>query len=395
METIVKTSGTFGNFTEQAPATTPEATPPADTSAATPPTTETTQQTAAPATEAQTTPESVLTTPEAAPPAADAPPAATPEDEAAVFTFGGDAPPATPEQPGTPEATTPAVAQPLNWKEAIKAADRKEILKELGVSDFALELNEHIAKGGNAADYINAKAVDYNAVSDIDLIRQSIKEESPFATERQIELLIANKYHQGEFADEDQKELGNLILKTDANKIRQRKIEEQAKFKIPETSVQGDAMLAQIQAQVQQYEAEEQAAAEQTRQFFLTHPANKSLLESKRVAVSVGDGKVFNFPVGNPEVMVNIMTDATQWSKLLTNEKGEPDVQKMQRVVMAASNPNYERDLVNFGIAQGKKALIEEGQNAGRPNTQIPSSTQTQAAVIVNKDGRGFPGTRR
>jgi hypothetical protein len=64
----------------------------------------------------------------------------------------------------------------------------------------------------------------------------------------------------------------------------------------------------------------------------------------------------------------------------------------MQRIILAASNPNYERDLYNYGVAQGKKLLIEEGQNAGRPNTQIPSSTQTQGAVVVNKDGRGFGG---
>ncbi len=71
---------------------------------------------------------------------------------------------------------------------------RKELLKKAGVSQFAIDMDEHLLMGGKAEDFLAAKAIDYTKVSDEDLVKNSLKKEYPDFSKEDIDELYLAKY---------------------------------------------------------------------------------------------------------------------------------------------------------------------------------------------------------
>lgn len=291
-------------------------------------------------------------------------PEVAPEVEENTAELSLNIPDETPETPSVPEKA----AQPTqSWQDIIKNIPKKDLAKAIGLSDFALEIDEHISKGGQAIDYLNAKAIDYTKVPDADLIKDSLRKELPNASNAQLDLLISRKYSQGEFAEDEDKEIGLLTMQMDANKIRQERIAKQQSFKIPETPIANTADIEQ-----QQQAARQQAELEaQTRiEAILNHEATRNLITNKRVVIDLGEGnKPFNFKLDDKSAnyLNRLITDGETYSKAVHNDKGEPKVELMQKIAMQVANPNYEKDIYNAGKEAMKREMVEENQNIGRP----------------------------
>jgi hypothetical protein len=269
----------------------------------------------------------------------------------------------------------PAQTSVLDWKEAIKKADKAEILKELGVTDFAIELNEHLSRGGKADDYLNAKAVDYSKISDDDIVKADMRAKFPTFSPQQIDLMFNRKYSAGADASGEDEQFAQLQLQAEAHTVRQQKIAEQQKFKIAEP-----IQVANTQADS---EAEYQNQLAQSRNWFNSHEATQNLMTSKRVAIDLGDDGSFNYKVDRPEIITSALTDGELWARMTSVNPKEsdvtklvPDVAKLQRLIIAATNPNYEKDLVNFGKSLALPALVREGQNITQPAKVIPVDAQ-------------------
>ena len=283
----------------------------------------------------------------------------------------------------TPDATPPTAT--FNWKDEIKKVDRKELLKEVGLTDFAIEMNEHLANGGKAEDYLSAKAIDYNAISDEDIVKAEIRKQYTAAgqkiSQKQVDILFERKYALADDASEDDKELLDLQLKTDANNLRQSKISEQQKFQVNHTPI-----LQKDEAYEQWKQSQEilSGTLERAKTFFEGHEATKTLNESKRVTIDLGkDVKPFNFILDRPDVITKILTDDGKlWSKLTSTKTGEPDVQKQQLITLFAINPQqFIQDIFSYGRQMGvRKELVDEGQNAQRPQAKVlPVDTNAKA----------------
>lgn len=307
-------------------------------------------------------------------PVAEAPTAQVEELGSSSFSLGDiEADPAA-----APETAQPA-APSYNWKDELKKLDRKEILKELGVNDFALEINEYISKGGNPIDYLNARAIDYNQVSDEALIKESMRKEYPTFTTSDIDKMYNRRYSAADDLLDEEKEFVELQKKADAYKIRQAKITEQQSFKIPETSIpQAD----EAYEQWKQYKEQSETYVEKLNKFFVEHPATKNLNESKRVAIDFGkDVPAFNFNIDRPELITQSFTDGGKiWQKITSTATGEPDVQKQQLISLFAFNPSkFMQEIFNYGQLMGvRNKIVAEGQNATRPQAVIiPVENQT------------------
>lgn len=316
------------------------------------------------------TPSATIDTPIATTVEVETPAVATPEatttptveENVASFNLGEFDTPEQPvvEQPTTPQATAP---QQTDWRELIKAVDKKELLKAAGLDDFDIELHEYRAKGGDPVDYLGAKAIDWNKVSDEDVVKEDMKRSFPNLTTQEINRLYNKKYGYDETATEDEIFDAQLLLKTEAYQKRQQKIAEQANFKIPAPIQQKVETTIDEQAQKEAV-LEQQRQVEATIRYFAEHDATKSLMTSKRVALNLGDNGTFNFNVERPELIMKAITDGSVWQKLTSNKQGEPDVAKMQRIALYAFNPEqFETSLVNYGKTLGLKQVVEDGQN--------------------------------
>lgn len=294
-----------------------------------------------------------------------------------------------------PTSTTPAteptqVQSTFNWRDEIKKLDKKEVAKELGLNDFALEIDEYLAKGGKAIDYLNAKSVDYNSFSDEQIVKEDLKKQYPTFTPQQIDLMFNRKYLVSDVMEDDEKEFVALQLKADAYNSRQAKIAEQQKFKIPDTPI---LHKDEAYEQWKQQQEAQPAAMEQLKNFYLNHEATKKLNESKRVAVSLGEGvPAFNFSINNPEALTRLYTDGGEtFQKLISTKAGEPDVAKQHLIGLFSYDPHkYSQEIFNYGMQMGmKKKLVEEGQNAQRPQAKIASmeSNSNQMNVSVGRFG--------
>jgi len=356
---------TFANMNFEAPAEeTPAPEVPAETAAV--------DNTETPAAAAVETPAEQPTTP------------APVEENVSTFnlTFDGAQPTA---EIKTEEKPAPTV---YNWKEEIKKLDPKEVAKELGLNDFALEINEYLSKGGKAEDYLNAKAIDYGQVSDEELIKDDYKKQFPNLTKDEINRLYNRKYGVTEDMLDDEKEDRLIQLKADGHIKRQSKIQEQQTFKIPDTPIlQKDEAYEQWKHQQESLPA----AMEQLKNFYVNHDVTKNLNESKRVAVSLGDGVApFNFSVDQPEVLTKMFTDGGEiWQKVTSTKTGEPDVQKQHLIGLFSFNPEkFMKDIFNYGKQMGVRSKVEEGQNAQKPQAKVlPPELNGNVSYATGKFG--------
>lgn len=302
---------------------------------------------------------------------------------------------------GEPEEEAEAQAQSqqfVDWKAELKKADPKEILKELGYDEFLAEFAEFRKNGGDAYKYLEAKAFDWDTVSHQDLILDELRLQYPHLTDEKVEKLYQAKYKQSEYASDEDKEIGAIQLEADAELVRQKRIAEQKSFQIP------DVMNSQEANEMQERFAEQQRIeterVQQALQFFREHEATRNLMESKRVAIDLGDNGKFNFTVDKPETLMSIALDSEKWQRAIAVNPQEadpskliPDVAKLQKIALVALNPNYEKDLVNYGKSLGLKSIVEEGQNARRPVGSVPAQpNESFAEAIKNRAKVGVLG---
>jgi hypothetical protein len=303
-----------------------------------------------------------------------------PEENASSFTM----PSLDGQADGEANSTNATIA---DWKEELKKANPKDILKELGYDDFLAEFAEYRKNGGDAYKYLEARAFDWDTVSHQDLILDELKSQYPHLTEDKVERLYQAKYKQSDMASDDDREVGLIQLEADAELVRQKRVTEQRQFQIPDPA---RAQEANTQAMYEEQRKLEIDQSQKIIQFFQEHEATKNLYQSKRVAIDLGDNGKFNFNIDKPENLMSVALDSEKWQRAISVNPQEadvskliPDVAKLQKIALVAMNPNYERDLVNYGKSLGLKAIVEEGQNARRPIGNTPAQPNESFAEAI------------
>lgn len=283
----------------------------------------------------------------------------------------------------SPEGVEPQQVQQqqqpqITWKDSIKGVSAAEILKELGVSDFALEIDQHIKNGGAPIDYLNAKAIDFNTVSDADLVKKDLQKKYSGFTQTDIDRMFNRKYGISEEMSEDEVQDRQLELKAQGHVLRQAEIENQKKFKV------ADAIPVKSQ-QNSVSDEEVQQKYQETINWFNSQEATKNLMSSKRVVIDLGENGSFNFNIDKPESLMDSILSGETWRRLTSINPKEPDINKLvpdvaklQRIGLMANNPNYEKDIFNFGVASARRILQKEGQNITPPGKILPLSPDGQ-----------------
>lgn len=287
--------------------------------------------------------------------------------DTADFSLSLDVEQPEPQQPQQQTSATPS----FNLDEEIKKIDRKEMLKKLGVNDFIIGMDEHYLKGGKVDDYVYARGVDYNQVSDEDLIKDDYRKRFPNFTKEEIDRMFNRKFGTNDSMLDEEKEDRLLELKAEGHLRRQSKIQEQQQFKFPDPlQTKDDAY--------EQWKQQSKVAQEQYQNqvnFYNNHAATKALNESKRVAINFGEGvQPLKIVVDKPELITRAITDdGTIMNKLMTTQSGEPDVEKEQLFTLFAFNPQkFIQTIFNYGMQQGVyKKLVNENQNAQKPTAPV------------------------
>lgn len=270
----------------------------------------------------------------------------------------------------------------VDWREQIKGVNKKELFEELGLpelDEFDVEFAKFRKAGGDPAYYIEQRLMDYNKIPDAVAAKAALKADMPFLDDVKIEKLFTERYKQGEYATEEEKELGEIQMQADAYKWKQAKANEQKNFQLP-TAI-ASQLPPEVQGQIEQVRLLNEQA-EQIRSFVNEHEVTKGLYQSKRVTVDLGDGKTFNYTIENPKVITDVLLNEKSAAKYGVNAKGEPDMQQAVELALFKINPaKFKQDLFNYGKSVGQQSLIAEGQNAVKPIAKAPAE-QSKGIVI-------------
>ena len=280
-------------------------------------------------------------------------PTAEPISEPAPAAEPAPAEPA-PAEPA-PEPAPAAPVEPISVSEPARENPYKFIEED----EFLKGVIEYYQKTKDLTPYLQAKTIDFNQMSDEEVMRRNLREQYPDVSEKAFERLYKQqvvdkfKLDADEFGEEDY-ELGRELLKTEASKVRQGYLEWQKNFTAPEPKVDDAA---------KQEEVKLQEALKQFEQSVKSHEATKSILEGKRITVKDGSGE-FNFEIQQPETLVDMTLDNNKFFSQFTNAEGQLDYGKWYRVAAYSQNPEvFEKSLINYGKTIGREEIAKEIKN--------------------------------
>lgn len=225
--------------------------------------------------------------------------------------------------------------------------------------DFIKQAVEYYEKTGDLTPYLQAKTIDFEAMTDEEIMRRDLRESYPDVSDKAFEKLfkqqVVDKYKlDADQWDEDDTELGRELLKSEASKLRSKYLEWQKGFRAPEPKVDESAKQAEAQAlkELQEFENEVKNNA-----------LTKSLLESKRIAIKTGDGE-FNFEVANPNKLLDMTLDNNQFFAQFANPDGQVDYNKWYLTSAFSQDPEgFIKAIGNYFKGLGREEIAKEIKN--------------------------------
>jgi hypothetical protein len=245
-----------------------------------------------------------------------------------------------------------AEPEPNDTLEAEKPATTEYKFKD----DFIKKAVDYYEKYGTLQPFLEATQSDYDTIEDSQLLRMKFDKENsdlPPKTRERLFQKELEKYNLDSY-EEDDIELGQALLKRDANKLRHSLKEEQTQF------------LQSIQPTVQEQQIEisqEQMLAQQEQNRQLAQSGVESVLKNSYIKVGA-NGEGINFQVADTNKVVDFALDSTQFLSTFAKQDGSVDWDKWVKVVAFTENPDlFVGELIKHGKSLGRKAMESELKN--------------------------------
>jgi len=227
--------------------------------------------------------------------------------------------------------------------------------------DFIKNAVEYYNKNGTLTPYLEATSVNYEELSDEQIMRRELEQNNPTLSKKALDRLyqrdIVNKYNLDlDKFDEEEVELGKELLKADASKLRSKYVDEQKNFTQPPKSEETE------ESSVDQEEIMQKWAETVT-----SNQTTKDVLDNKRILVEYGDDK-FSYEIENPEELKEMTLDNNKFFNLFRDESGNIDFDKWYKVLAYALDPEvYDSSLISHGQELGQEKVVSDLKNPTKP----------------------------
>jgi len=224
--------------------------------------------------------------------------------------------------------------------------------------DYIKSAVEYYNANGSLTPYLEATSINYEEMSDQQVMRRNLKQDNPTLSDKAIERLyqrdIINKYSLDEDKyDEDEVELGKELLKADADKLRSSFVDEQKKFTSPPKTEE---------SQVDQDEINSKWI-----ETVNTNPSTKNILENKSILVDY-NGEKFSYEIDDPKQLEEMTVDNNKFFNLFKDQEGNINFDKWYRVLAYASDPDvYDSSLISHGQEIGQEKVVSDLKNPTKP----------------------------
>lgn len=221
--------------------------------------------------------------------------------------------------------------------------------------DFIKGVVEYYEKTGDLTPYLQAKLVDFQGMSDEEIMRRDLREAYPEVSDKAFEKLykqqVIDKFKlDADTYEEDDIELGKELLKSEAAKIRAKYQEWQKGFQAPEPEPDNSA-------------EEEARLLKEFEDRVKNNELTKAILNDKRIAIKTADGE-FNFEIQDPNALLDMTIDNDKFFSQFVAGEGEIDYARWYKTSAYAQNPEqFERSLINYGKTLGREEITKEIKN--------------------------------
>ena len=226
--------------------------------------------------------------------------------------------------------------------------------------DFIKKAVDYYDTYGNLTPFLEATSKDYDAMSDVDLLRANFDKENSDLSEKARNRLFEKeleKYNLESY-DEDDTEVGNALLKRDAGKLRKALKEEQQQF-IQSIQPQG-------QGQQEQQPSPEELEAQQAESRKIIQSGISGVVKNNLIKVEA-NGEGINYQIGDTTKVVDYALDSSKFLSTFAKD-GQVDWDKWTKVVAFAENPTqFISELIKHGKSLGRKLMEAELKNVTPP----------------------------
>jgi len=291
-------------------------------------------------------------------PAQEAPSSDAPQEERAAFDFA--------EKTGGAYEDFDSIWNEFQQlKESSTKAPEGPTLKD----DFIKDVVDYYEKTGDLTPYLEAKLVDYDKMTDEDIVRRQLREENPTLSEKAFSRLYEkemSKYNldPDEYDPEDV-ELQREILKGKAQKLRETWKEKQEQFKAPEPTNEPSE--------------EERALAEKYNRAIQSDDFVQQATKDGKFDIKVGE-ESYTYEVEDTDTLSKALHDDTTIFQGMWKDDGNFDFQKYLMTVEFAKDPKkFIERVAAFGKSVGADKVLDDLENPTEiktPNreTSVPGS---------------------
>ena len=210
---------------------------------------------------------------------------------------------------------------------------------------------------GTLQPFLRATEVDYNDMPDVEVLKVKFDTEnsdlSPKAKQKLFDKEL-EKYGLDAYDEEDQ-EVGQALLKRDAQRLRKTFIEEQQQF------------LNNVQSpEAQTGPSQEELAAQQEQSRKIISDGISNVIKDNIIKVGA-NGEGINYQIQDPNVVVDYAMDSNKFLSIFAKD-GSVDWDKWTKTVAFAQNPTqFISELIKHGKSLGRKAMESELKNVVSP----------------------------
>lgn len=254
--------------------------------------------------------------------------------------------------------------------------------------DYAKQLIEAY-KTNQLDEFLIKTNTNYDLYTDEEIIKTQIDSKYPSLGEEEKNLILQKTLQKeyGITGDEEEDKVARLMMKLEADKIREGLKAEQAQYKPKAFENEASKFEAQLKAQ--------QEAIQQQIESFKNHltslPDFKQFETSRLVEFGDGENRM-NFEVDKNADFLGETLDQNKFFQKFVGQDGQLDMKKWMKAWAYANNPAaVEKSLINYGKSLGEKRLFNELKNT-KAEDVVQTPSRGSGFVIKAIDGKPFGG---
>ena len=210
---------------------------------------------------------------------------------------------------------------------------------------------------GTLQPFLRATEVDYSEMTDLEILKVKFDTENYDLSEKARQKLFdkeLEKYGLDAY-DEEDVEVGQALLKRDAQKLRKTFMEEQQQF------------LSNVQApQAQQGPSQEELIAQQEQSRKIISEGVSGVIKDNIIKIGA-NGEGINYQIQDPNAVVDYAMDSNKFLSIFAKD-GSVDWDKWTKTVAFAQNPTqFISELIKHGKSLGRRAMEAELKNVVPP----------------------------